>query len=175
MSATGQAGFDLLRQSQSNLAGYIAGNFTLKVKNVADFTIEAIRPDVSLIAGLDQLRRHADAAPVTAYASFQHIRDAEFPGDLWHILVPALVLHGGRSRNDAEMRRIEAAKLRNHFIGHAVCEIFLLGISAEIFEWQHGERDLAGAGNRRFEEVEPRDEHCSDQHHEKCKPDGPKP
>ena len=46
----------------------------------------------------------------------------------------------------------QPADLRNRgddFLDHAIDEIFLLGITAHICEWQHGDRRLVGQGEHR--------------------------
>ena len=36
---------------------------------------------------------------------------------------------------------MEAAQLRDHFLGQAVAEILLIGIAGQVLEWQHRQPD----------------------------------
>src|SRR5215470_19743594 len=87
------------------------------------------------VAGLDELRRNAEAVAAAPDAPFQHVARAQFPTDLPNIDRLALVLEGGISRDHHQLG--EPRQLGCNVLGNAVTEIVLLRVAAEIGEGQH--------------------------------------
>ena len=81
-------------------------------------------------------------SPGAPHAAFEHVADAELPGDLPHVDGAALVDEGGIAGDHRE--GLEAAERGDDVLDDAVGEIFLLGIAAHVLERQHGERRLVG-------------------------------
>ena len=55
-------------------------HFVLKVENVSEFPIAALRPEVRLIADLDQLRRDSDFVVDSPDGSFEKVIEAKVRG-----------------------------------------------------------------------------------------------
>src|SRR5579871_168203 len=108
---------------EPNLARDCAGDFSLDIEDIALIAIEVFRPQMRLVAGLDELGSYAKAAVGTADAAFEQVLNREFIRDLGAGLVRILVLHRRGPPDHAKVPRIQAAKRRDHLLGHAVGEI----------------------------------------------------
>ena len=71
--------------------------------------------------------------------------DVQLAGDFRQRQCRALVAHRRRARDHAQ--GLDARKIRNHRLGHAVGEVFLVGILRDVAKRQHG--DSADRGPRR--------------------------
>src|SRR5262249_15058147 len=92
-------------------------------------------------------RRDAHTIAGLADAALEHEAHAEIPSDLLHFDRLALVDEGGVARDDEQARHLR--EVGDQVFGHAVAEIFLLGIAADVGEGQHGDRRLVRHGRPR--------------------------
>src|SRR5207245_5729015 len=99
-----------------------------------------ISPEVRLVADLNELDVDTHTVGVATHAAFQGIPDIECTANLRERFSGKRVGRG--SRNHAEVRRVEAAKPRDHLVGQASAEVVLLWIAAEILERQDHEADF---------------------------------
>ena len=69
----------LLGATQLGLKGFgdRLRNLTLDLKNVRQFSVERIRPEVAIILGFDQLNVDTNLVGRTLHASLQDVRDPE--------------------------------------------------------------------------------------------------
>jgi hypothetical protein len=90
----------------------------------------------SAIAGLrvDELDVHTHPIAAALNASFQHIAHVQFAADLPHIEGLALVGEGGVARDHKGTRN--AREIGGQALGHAIDEVVLLGITAQVRERQ---------------------------------------
>ncbi len=91
---------------------------------------------------VDELHINPHLVASAAYRAFKDIPDAQFATDLLHIDGLALVLKRGVAGDDEQGRQF--GEVGNDVFRHAVGEIFLLRIAAQIVERQHGDRRLVG-------------------------------
>ena len=132
------------RQRRDQRGGDARRDVGLDVDDVHRLAIVAVAPELGLGGGLDQLHGDAQLIAKPPDAAFEHVVDAQFRADLADVLPGPLVEHRRRSRDDAELRRLQGAEFRNHLLGEAVAQVFLLGVTAEILEWQDRQRHLPG-------------------------------
>src|SRR5215471_12794522 len=91
-------------------------------------------------ARVDQLSGDADSTSALAHRAFKHVTDSELPPDLLHIDGLALVSEARITGGDEQPA--DAREGGRDLLDHAVSEIFLLRIAAQIVERQHRERGL---------------------------------
>ena len=85
--------------------------------------------------GIDELNVDAHAACNTLHGALKDIANAKFPTDLLQIDMPSFV---GESSVAADHEYTNHARqIRGQALGHAIGEIFLLGIRAQIGERQN--------------------------------------
>ena len=73
------------------LVGDSFGDLTLDGKNVSQFAIKAIGPNMGISGRFDQLHGHVHGITLLLHASFQDVGDAKLPGDFWQIFRRALI------------------------------------------------------------------------------------
>ena len=86
-----------------------------------------------------------------AHAAFQHVAHAQLAAHLLHVDRPALVGEARVARDDEQPA--DARQRRDDVLDHAVGEIVLLGVAAQVQERQDGDGGLVGKGQgmcRRF-------------------------
>ena len=88
--------------------------------------------------GVDELPGDAHAICRLAHATFEHIADAEFAADLFHVDRSALVGEG-RIASDNE-QPLDPREAGNDALYHAVAEIVLVGIAAHVLKRQYRDR-----------------------------------
>ena len=123
--------------------GFAADSHTvLKFEDVFERTIEPVGPEMRSAGSFDQLRRNANPLPRFAHRSFEHVSHVEVLSDLLCVDRTALV---GESRISGDYKKpADARECRNDLFDHAVGEIFLLRIAADIGERQYRDRWLVG-------------------------------
>ena len=125
-------------------AGDGGGEFVLHREDIDQVAIVAIGPDMAAGRRVDQLRGQADASAGFADAAFQNVADTQFAAGLNHIDMTALI-NKGRVAGDHE-HPAEFRQRGDQILGHAVGEIFLLGIAAQIGERQDRDGGLVRQG-----------------------------
>src|SRR6516225_9742917 len=77
-----------------------------------------------------------------AHRAFEHVAHTKLAPDLFHIDGLALVSEARIARDHEQPA--DAGKLGDDLLDHAVCEVFLVGIAAQILERQYRDRRLVG-------------------------------
>jgi len=96
---------------------------------------------------IDHLRGDAHPIATLAHRSFEHIAHTQFARHLLHSDCLALVGEG-RVASDHK-QPANAAQFGDNILNHAIGEIFLLGITTQVLEWQYRDRGLVRQGERR--------------------------
>src|SRR5579863_7327300 len=134
-------------ERELNFVRNFAGDLALHGEQVVGGMVEAARPDVGLVVGLDKLGGDAHLVLVAAHAALEHVLHAEIPGNLPHGHMSALVIHDRGAGDDGEMIGVKPADLGDHLLGDAVAEVVLADVAGEVLEGEHGEPQLAlGSG-----------------------------
>src|SRR5205085_4596303 len=120
------------------------GDLVLYREDVREIPIVTLSPEVISRLGFHQLRGYAEPASALPDGTFKDVADTEFTANLLHIDGSAFVRERRVPGDDEEPSN--ARQCRDDFLDHAVCEIFLLGITAHILERQYGNRWLVGEG-----------------------------
>src|SRR5207253_9459626 len=79
--------------------------------HIFEAAVEALRPDVHLVAHADKLRGNAHMRTGLAHATFQHIVDTHLVPNLVDALAAVLVFHCRRARDNSKPVRIHRAEL----------------------------------------------------------------
>ena len=66
----------------SQLVGDSFGDVTLDRKDVGQFPIKCVGPNMRIGGGIDQLHVHAHGVAAPLHAAFQYMGDAKLPGDV---------------------------------------------------------------------------------------------
>ena len=119
--------------------GEAGDDLVLHVEEIGDGLVEALGPEVRAGLGVDQLHVDAHAVSAALHAAFEHIAHVELAADLLQVDGLALVGEGGVAADDEGAGN--AREVGRQALGHAVDEIFLLRIAADIGEGQHDERE----------------------------------
>src|SRR5262245_54693806 len=93
-------------------------------------------------SGVDQLPRYAHSARSFSYAAFKHVTYAKLATDLLHVNGVPLVCEARVAGDDEQ--RLEMGQCGDDVIGHAVGEIILLRIGAQVDEWQNSNGGFVG-------------------------------
>src|SRR5262245_43179317 len=114
----------------------------LNRKNVLQFTVVALRPEVGATDCIDELARYADAIAASANTSFQHVAHAQLAADKPDVGRLAFVLEARVAGDDEEFR--EPRQLRDDVFRDAVAEVVLTRVAAEVGEGEDGDRRFVG-------------------------------
>ena len=87
------------------------GHIRLQLDHIFEAAVEALRPDVHLVAHADKLRGNAHMRTGLAHATFQHIVDTHLVPNLVDALAAVLVFHCRRARDNSKPVRIHRAEL----------------------------------------------------------------
>jgi hypothetical protein len=93
------------------------------------------------------LRGDAQAVAGLAHAAFQDRADLKLAADLGDALAGRLVLHDRGARDHGQI--MKPRQLGDQLLGHAVGEVFILGIGADVGERQHRDTVLVQRRLRR--------------------------
>jgi hypothetical protein len=135
---------DLRFAVESDLQGFghCIRDVFLHGQDIADGTVERLRPQVIAVLRIDELCGHADASVVTPYAALEYIASTERPSNLPNVLLAILEDEGRRARRDTQAwnlrQRVE------HLFGQAVRERGALAVFGEVSDRQ----DSNGLGLR---------------------------
>jgi hypothetical protein len=114
-----------------------AGNLILKDKDVCHFPVISLGPNVGSVVCRDELGGDADTSAGSPHAAFDDVLDIQCAGDLPDVLVLSLEGEGGSSRNDFQFRHVRQSI--DQLFCEAVGEVFVLRITAHIYECQHSD------------------------------------
>src|SRR5262249_8838645 len=112
-------------------------HFPLQAQQIDGVPIVRLRPDLALVANVNQVRRHAHAIALAARAAADQIVDTELAADFVGALLGPLVSHGRLPSDDPETFRIEPAEMDDHLLGDTVAQILLLWVAAAVLDRQY--------------------------------------
>jgi hypothetical protein len=93
----------LTREFRSQLVSDGFGDFTFDRKDVGQFAIECISPQLGIIGRLDQPNIDAHGIAALLHTSFQDMGDAKLLCDLGQVFRRAFVMLGGCARSDLQI------------------------------------------------------------------------
>ena len=119
-------------------------DFALHLEQIGHGLVEPLGPEMISALRVDQL--DIDAHPISAAlnAALQDITNVQLAADLLQIDVLAFVGEGRVSANHE--RAADARQVRCQALSHAVHEIFLLRVAADIGEGQDDDREARRGG-----------------------------
>src|SRR5262249_13197238 len=123
------------------------GHLVLQIEDILDVAIEAIGPQMCPSFGIDQLAGYAEPVCRLADAAFEYITHPELAPHLLHVYRAAFVVKARIARDDDE--GAHARKGRDDLLCHAISEILLFRIAAQIDERQDRDRGLYIGDRRR--------------------------
>ncbi len=115
-------------------------DFLLDGENVLELAVELTRPEMVPVRYVHQLARHPDPAADFSYAAFHHRLDTQFAADCPHVLAFPFERERRRPRGDPEP--VDLGERVDDLLRHAVAEIVLILLGAEIDEGQNADRPL---------------------------------
>jgi hypothetical protein len=119
----------------------MSNDFILHIEELGHVLVEALGPEMVAALGVDELRTDAHPVAAALHGTFQHIAHAEFAADLPEIDMLSLVGEG-RVATDHQ-HAAHARQVGGQAFGHAIDEIFLLGIATYVCEGQHPQWKVA--------------------------------
>ena len=135
--------FELRRDRADDARGHLV----LQLEDIVEAAFEAFRPQMRPGGGIDQLSGDAHPVRGLAHAAFQHVAHAQLAADLLYVHRAALV---GEARIARDHEQPANARQRgDDVLHHAVGEVLLFGVAAQVLEGQDGDRRLVGKGPRR--------------------------
>ena len=114
-------------------------DLVLHVEEVGYGLVEALGPEMIASLGVDELDIDPHAVAAALHRTFEHVAHVQFAADLLHVEGLALVGKGGVT-GDHE-RASDAREIGGQALGHAIDEIVLLGVAADIGEGQDDDRE----------------------------------
>ena len=127
-------------EAELGLVGNRLGDFFLHRQQAAQPAIVLPRPQVSLVADLDQLGGDSHAAGVPPHAPLQHVLHSQLAGQAIQRLAATFVARDGGPRDHPQPLRIEVAQSGDHLFRQAIAEVLLRWIAREILEGEHRQR-----------------------------------
>ena len=122
-------------QCRLDHAGHATRHFVLKIEDIFERAVEAVGPEMRAAGRIDQLSGDAHAPAGFTYRAFEHIAHTQFAPDLLQIDRLAFV---SKTRiAGAHEQPTDAAECGDDLFNHAVGEIFLLRVAAQIGKRQH--------------------------------------
>src|SRR5688500_16309618 len=116
-------------------------NLILDGENILQLAVITLGPELSVVAGIHELRGEPESLTRFAHASLEHSSNLKLPSDFANVLVLVLESEGRSPRRDLE--RLDLRKCVDDFLGHPVGERFPLRVGAQIAEWKSGDRPSA--------------------------------
>jgi hypothetical protein len=121
------------REFRLQLVGDAFGNVALDGEDVGQIAIVGLRPEVHVVAGVDQLRDHAHFVGRALHAALDHMRHAQLLSNLSQIaLRSCLVLHHRSPADHAQVGNL--GQMAQNLILHAIREERVFRIAAQILE-----------------------------------------
>ena len=131
-----------LFQVSRDRTDHARGHLILQLEDIIESAIETVGRDMRPGGRVDQLRGDAHSARCPAKAAFQHVAHAQVAADLPHVHCSVLVSKARVARDDEEPAN--ARQCRDDVLQDAVGEVFLLRVTAQVHEWQDGNRGPVG-------------------------------
>jgi len=115
-----------------------ARQLVLDRKDALELAIVALRPQVIPVRHADQLREDPELIALSAHAPFQDGGDVQLRADLPDVEVLALEEECGGAGDDANA--LDVGERVDDLLGHAVGEVLVLLVAAQVREGQHHDR-----------------------------------
>ena len=93
----------LASQCCSQLLSDGLGDFAFDRKNVRQFAIKRVRPNMGIVSGLDQLNVHPNGIATLLYTSFQNVSYAKLLRNLRQVVRSAFVMLRRRTRDHLQI------------------------------------------------------------------------
>ena len=132
---------------RAELIGDPGDDLVLHDEEVGHWLVEPLRPKMTAALRLDELHVHPHSIAATLDAPLQRIADLQFAPDRPH--VDRLTLECEGSAASDHERASDPRKVRGQAAGHAIDEIVLFGIAADIGEGQDDNGELSAARRAR--------------------------
>jgi hypothetical protein len=123
------------RQFGTEGSGDVLGHVALHGEHILEDPIVRVRPEMLVALRRDELRRDPHAVGGPPDRPLDHGLCAQLLGDLRQARVGALVPHGGGSGDHA--KSADPGQPRHDVFRHAVAEVLVLGIAAQVGEGQY--------------------------------------
>ena len=137
------------RELRLQLIGNGFRDLTLNSKNIRQIAIVRLRPQMRVIAGIDQLRVDPHFVRCALHAALDQVRHAELLSDFAQIALRAsFVLHHGCATDHLQVG--DFCQIGQNFILHTVGEEGVLFFVAQVFERQNGDALLKNSSCPRF-------------------------
>jgi hypothetical protein len=117
---------------------HVPRDVALQAEHVAQVAFVAVRPQVAVAPGVDELNRDAHAVAGTQDRPFDRRVNPQFACDLRQRFRRPSIAHRRRSRDHVQCR--DSSQVRDQEVGEPVREVVLLRITIQIDEWQDDER-----------------------------------
>src|ERR1700716_3898230 len=115
-------------------------HLVLQIEDVAEPTINPVRPKMCPGGGIDELSRDAHPIGRFANAALQHVAHPKLAPDLLHIDGAPLVCEARVAGDDEQ--RLETGQCSDDVLHHPVGKIVLFWVAAHILEREHGDGRL---------------------------------
>ena len=123
------------------------GELTLKAERIRERAVVAFRPEMPVVARVDQLHADDDAISSRAHASLQHVDHAERLRNLRQIAFGRAAV--GHHRGAADyLQVVDFRQARQDVVLDSVGKKRVLLVVAEIFERQNGDALFGASGSR---------------------------
>ena len=120
------------------LIGDLFGDLALNGEDVSQIAIVYLCPKMRVCPGVNQLCVYAHTVAGALHAAFEHMRNAEFLGDLAKVAHRGiLILHHTCATNYFQVGN--SGEIRKDFVLNAVCEVGVLFFIAKIFKGKNGD------------------------------------
>src|SRR5262249_9432709 len=90
------------RDLRTNRCRYAGDNIVLQFKEIADFPVVALRPDMTIASRIDQLHANPDPIAGSTHTTFQDIADTELAPHALYVDALPLVSKSGVPRDDKQ-------------------------------------------------------------------------
>ena len=115
------------------------GQLTLDCEQIGCGAIVSFGPDMRVGARVDQFRVDAKTIRDASHRTFHDVSDAELPADFAHVAFGArLVLAHTGVADHLQVRKLR--EIGEDLVLHAVGEVGVAFVFAQVPEWQHGDR-----------------------------------
>ena len=129
---------DVAGQLDHELRTHFFGHRRLQCDGIGKLPVEVLRPQVHVVACIDELQREAYRLTLASHRAFQHVGDVQFLRDVVHGLRCRAIYHHRRAGYDLEVGGAIGDRAQD-FLVHAVGEECVGRIGTQILERQHGQ------------------------------------
>jgi hypothetical protein len=117
-------------QLQLDLSSHLLSHIPLESHGLALVALIAARPEVRLIADLNEFSSDAHDTALSVDGALQQIVHSQFAANLRHGQRRVFVVHRRGTSDDGQPWRAQVSQSSDHFFGQAITEILLVGVTA---------------------------------------------